>query len=106
MNAHFVKLNPRTESKNCRLLIMTLETNIYVRVKISLPSSLVFFDGGHYKTPFDAAEKYYLANGGGDYFNKLLFHLPCCNFRLFCRNYLPFPKRNVLLRCLRRSSLA
>ncbi|GIX90907.1 hypothetical protein CDAR_177311 [Caerostris darwini] len=105
MNAHFVKLNPRTERKNCRLLIMTLETNICSCPNL-VASIFVFFDGDHYKTPFDAAEKYYLANGGGDYFNKLLFHRPCCNFRLFCRNYFPFPERNALRRWLQRSSLA
>ncbi|GIX90910.1 hypothetical protein CDAR_177321 [Caerostris darwini] len=55
---------------------------------VSHPSS-----PGHYKTPFDAAEKYYLANGGGDYFNKLLFHRPYCNFRLFLQKLLSIPQK-------------
>ncbi|GIY38461.1 hypothetical protein CEXT_477161 [Caerostris extrusa] len=93
MNAHFVKLNPRTKSKNCRLLIMTLEKQIYVRVQISLLPASYSSTAGLYETPFDAAEKYYLANGGGDYFNKLLFPHSYYNFCLFCRNYFPFPQK-------------
>ncbi|GIY38459.1 hypothetical protein CEXT_477151, partial [Caerostris extrusa] len=48
MNAHSLKLKPENQN-------------------------LVFFDGGHYETPSDAAEKYYSANGGGDYLNSCFF---------------------------------